>query len=80
MAQCIVCEITLQNQNGYAIVTFQLPSQSITEFDKFLFNFDRLLNYIKQFRPSFTIILGDFNATSKSWWPEDCYISGTHTY
>ena len=34
-------------------------------------NFDKLLNHIKQFRPSFTIILGDFNARSKSWLLED---------
>ena len=50
-----------------------------TEFDEFLSNFDKLLNHIKQFRPSFTIILGDFNARSKSWWPEDVTShEGTH--
>ena len=38
IAQCIVFEITLQNQKGY--VTYRSPSQSITEFDKFLSNFD----------------------------------------
>ena len=34
-------------------------------------NFDKPLNHIKHFRPAFTSILGDFNARSKSWWPED---------
>ena len=67
IAQCIICEITLQNQKGYVVVTYRSPSQSSTEFDEFLSNFDKLLNHIKQFRPSFIIILGDFNATSKSW-------------
>ena len=71
IAQCIVCEITLQNKKGYAVVTYWSPNQSSTEFDEFLSNFDKLLNHIKQFRPSFTIILGDFNARSKSWWPKD---------
>ena len=71
IAQCIVCEVTLHNQKGYVVVTYQSPSQAITEFDEFLSNFDKLLNHIKQFRPSFTIILGDFNARSKSWWPDD---------
>ena len=71
IAQCIICEITLQNQKGYVVVTYRSPSQSITEFGEFLSNFDKLLNHIKQFRPSFTIILGDFNAKSKSFWPED---------
>ena len=71
IAQCIICEITLQNQKGYVVVTYQSPGQSSTEFDEFLSNFNKLLNLITQFRPSFTIILGDFNARSKSWWPED---------
>ena len=77
IAQCTVCEITLQNQKGYVVVTYRSPSQSSTEF---LSNFNKLLNLIKQFRPSFTIILGDFNARSKSWWPEDVRShEGTHT-
>ena len=33
IAQCIVCEITLQNQKGYVVVTYRSPSQSITEID-----------------------------------------------
>ena len=70
-AQCIVCEITFQHQKGYVVVACRSPSQSIAEFDEFLSNFDKLLNHIKQFRPSFTIILGNFNARSKLWWPED---------
>ena len=79
IAQCIVCEITLQNQKGYVVVTYRSPSQSITEFDEFLSNFDKLLNHIKQFRPSFIIILGDFNTRFKSWWPDDVTShEGTH--
>ena len=69
IAQYIVCEIALQKD--YVVVTCQSPSQSITVFDEFWSNFDKLLNNIKQFRPSFTIILGNFNARSKLWWPED---------
>ena len=61
IAQCIVCEITFQNQKGYVVITYQSPSQSINEFYEFWFNFDKLLNHIKQFRPSFKITLGNFN-------------------
>ena len=46
IAQCITCEITLQNQKGYVVVIYQSPSQSITEFDESLSNFDKLLNNI----------------------------------
>ena len=58
IAQCNVCEVILQNQKFYVDVTYRSPSQSFTEFDEFLSNFDKLLNHIKQFRSSFTIILG----------------------
>ena len=34
---------------------------------------------IKQLKPSFTIILGDFNARSSDWWPDDITSpEGTH--
>ena len=42
VAQCIICEITLQNQKGYVVVTYRSPSQSSTELDEFLSNFDNL--------------------------------------
>ena len=32
---------------------------------RIFFNFDKLLNHIKQVKPSFTILLSDFNARSK---------------
>ena len=34
-------------------------------------NFEKLLYQIQQFRSSFVVILGDFNAKSKSWWNKD---------
>ena len=40
-------------------------------FDEFLSNFEKLLNFVKQLQTYFTIILGDFNARSKSWCPGD---------
>ena len=30
-----------------------------------------MLNFIYSLKPDFTIILGDFNARSKSWWKDD---------
>ena len=60
IAQCIVCEITLQNKKGYVVIIFRSPSQSVSEFEEFLSNFDKILNHIKEFRPSFTVVLGDF--------------------
>ena len=71
LSQCVLCEVTPQRQKGYVIVIYRSPSQTAVEFDEFLSNLEKLLNFVKQSQPSFTIILGDFNARSKSWWPDN---------
>ena len=47
------------------------PSQSSEEFDKFSLNFDLLLDYIANHNPFVSIIIGDFNASSKNWCSSD---------
>ena len=42
-----------------------------SEFDDFLSNFENLLNFAKGLKQSFTIILGNSNARSKSWWSDN---------
>ena len=59
------------NKIGYIAVTHCSPSQTASEFDNFLENFETLLYQIQQFRSSFVVILGDFNTRSKSWYNED---------
>ena len=65
LSQCVLCEVTLQSQKGYVTVIYQSPSQWTVEFDEFLLNFENLLNSVKGLKPSFTIILDNFNASSK---------------
>ena len=50
--QCLLCEVTCQNQKGYVAVIYCSPSQLCNELED--------LN--KQIKSSFTVILGDFNA------------------
>ena len=69
--QCILCEIHIQNTTGYVAVIYRSPSQSSNEFEEFLVNFDKLLNQVNMLKSSFTVILGDFNARSQSWWSDD---------
>ena len=47
------------------------PSQNNSEFDVFLSNFEKLLSHISKRKPSLSVITGDFNARSSSWWPKD---------
>ena len=74
--QRLLCKITCQNLKGY-----RSPCQSCNEFEDFLFNFGKLINQIKQLKPSFTMILGDFNAIFSHRWPDDITSpEGTHIY
>ena len=50
------------------MITDRSPNQNNNEFNEFLTNFERLA---KQLKSSFLVILGDFNAQSKSWYSDD---------
>ena len=52
-------------------VIYRSPSQSNIEFDLFLANFEQLLCEINNRKPYLSIITGDFNARSSSWWSKD---------
>ena len=66
----MLCRISIQNQTGYLVVTYRSHNQNNNEFNK-LTNFERLLNHVKKLKSSFLLILGDFNARSKSWCLDD---------
>ena len=70
LSQCIVCEVFLQNCKGYIGVVYRSPSQDNIEFKNFLSDFDEFLSKTALSNSLFTIILGDFNARSSSWWKE----------
>ena len=69
--QCLLCEMTCENQKSYIGVIYRSPSQSCNEIEDFLLNLEKLINQIKQLKPSITIILGDLNARSSDWWAND---------
>ena len=69
--QCILCEINIQNTTGYVAVIYRSPSQSSNEFEEFLASFRKLMNQVNMLKSCFTVILGDCNARSQSWWSDD---------
>ena len=71
MNECILCEVLVQNKRGYVADIYRSPSQNNTAFDVFLNSFDNLLNIVDKSSSLFTVILGDFNARSTSWWVDD---------
>ena len=56
---------------GFIIVSYCAPSQTTSQFDDFLSNFEKLFYNVQILQPAFTVILGDFNAQSKSLWSGD---------
>ena len=69
--ECLLCEVSLNNKKSYIAVLYRSPSQNSLEFDNFILSFEKLLCEINSFKPDFSIILGDFNARSNSWWIGD---------
>ena len=67
MSECLLCEVTVNNKKGYIAVLYRSPSQTNTVFNDFLWNFEKLLQELSALNPDFSLILGDFNARSKSW-------------
>ena len=63
--------MTCNNKKVIVSVIYHSPSQNNCEFDLFLPNFGKLLRDISKREPSLSVITGDFNAGSSSWWPED---------
>ena len=50
---------------------YRSPSQSSKEFDKFVSNFEFLLDHIANRNPFVSIIISDFNARSNNWCSSD---------
>ena len=71
LPECLVCEATIQNKNGYVAAMYQSSSESSIEFESFLSGFEDMLSSILFSKSQFTVILGDFNARLSTWWSND---------
>ena len=56
---------------GCIPLIYRSPSQKSLEFQHFLSSFEQLLINIEGFEPDFTVLLGDYNSCSRSWWASD---------
>ena len=71
LIEFIICEVSIQSRKRYIGVIYRSPSQSTAKFEEFLSNLGDILNTTVSSSSLFTIILGDFNARSSSWWKND---------
>ena len=78
LPECLAFEFVIGKRKGYVITLYRSPSQNQSESEQFLLSLENLLCNIRSKDPAFTILLGDFNARSKSWWVHDIIkIEGT---
>ena len=75
MKEALLLEMNENNKKMIVSVICRSPSQNNREFDSFLLNFEQLLSDISTRKPTVSIITGDFNARSSSWWSDDVNIS-----
>ena len=71
LSECLILEINLKNKKGYLVSLYRSPNQNPDEFELFLTNLENLLADITNRNPHFTLLLGDFNAKSKTWFIKD---------
>ena len=71
LQEALLLELNDQNKKIIISSLYRSPSQNSEEFESFLTNFEHLLSDINARKPSVSVILGDFNARSTSWWSSD---------
>ena len=66
--QELFLQITYNSKKVIVFVIYRSPSQNKNEFKLFLSKFEQLLNDVNKRKPSLSVITGDCNARSSSWW------------
>ena len=67
LPECLACKIVIGKKKGYVITLYHSPSQNQGESQHFLLSLENVLGNIRNQDPAFTILFGNFNASSKSW-------------
>ena len=81
LQEVLLLELNDQNKKIIVSCLSRSPSQNSEEFGSFLINFEYLLSDINACKPSVSVILVDFNASSVSWWSNDIdSVEGTKVF
>ena len=81
LKEALLLEMIDNNKKIIVSVIYRSPSQNNREFNSFLSSFEQLLSEITKRKPTVSIITGDFNARSSSWWSNDTNtLEGTNLY
>ena len=69
--EALLLEMTYNKKKVIVSVVYRSPSQNNDEFGLFLSNLEKLFSDINKLKPSLSVVTGDFNARSSSWWSDD---------
>ena len=69
LQECINFEIKIADKTCNFIFLYRSPSQSKDEFESFADNLELNIDSITLRNPSMIVVLGDFNAQTKGWYP-----------
>ena len=75
LSECLTWKIVIGKKKGYVITLYQSPSENQGEFEHFILSLENLPGNMRNQDPAYTILYGDFNARSKSWWVHDIIIN-----
>ena len=68
LQEALLLELNDENKKIIISSLYRSPSQNSEEFESFLTNFEQILSDINARKPPVSVILGDFNVRSTSWW------------
>ena len=71
LKEALLLDMTYNNKKVTVSVIYRSPSQNNSEFDLFLSNFEKCLSGINKRKPFLSVITGNFDARSSSWWSKD---------
>ena len=67
----LLLEMSYKKTKVFVSVIYRSPSQNSNEFQSFLTNLENFFIDINKRKPLLSVVTGDFNARSSSWWPND---------
>ena len=69
LQECLDFEIKLADKTCNFISLYRSPSKSKDEFESFADNLELYLDSVALRNPYLIVVLGDFNAQTKGWYP-----------
>ena len=69
--EALLLEMSYNKNKVIVSVVYCSPSQTNDEFGLFLSNLEKRFSDISKLKPFLSVVTGDFNARSSSWWSDD---------